>query len=263
MANNKRKVSAGKPKINGAIWRAPLGTPLPTTASEALNPGFVCMGYTSADGVTNSNKASTRNIKAWGGDTVLVLQNDKTDTMAFTMIEALNEDVLAAVHGTDNVSGTLTEGITVQVNAALQEEAEWVIDMMLNSNTAKRIVLPDAVISDMADVVYKDDEAIGYGVTLTCMPDSQENTHYEYIKGTPIGTITLSAATATVAASSTTTITATTDPTGGTVKWYTADSDIATVTGGVITGVAAGTVVITAKVPATGAVAYCTVTVTA
>ena len=260
--SNKSYVSAGKPKIGGAIYRAPLGTTLPVSATEALNPGFKAMGYISADGLTNSNNATVSNIKAWGGDTVLVVQSDKTDTLAFSMLEVLNEDVLAAVHGSANVSGTLYEGITVDVNADLQVEAIWVIDMLLNGNTAKRIVAPCAVISNVADVVYKDDTAIGYGVTLTCMPDSSDNTHYEYIKGTPTGTITLNKSTASVAHGSTTTITATTDPSGGTVKWSTADSDIATVTGGVVTGVAAGTVVITARVPATGAYAYCTVTVT-
>ena len=114
----------------------------------------------------------------------------------------------------------------------------------------------------MADVVYKDDTAIGYGVTLTCMPDASENTHYEYIKGPQTGTVSLDKSTATVAAGSTTSITATTSPAGGTVKWATADSDIATVTGGVVTGIAAGSVVISARVVETGAVAYCTVTVT-
>lgn len=262
MSNNKRNVSAGKPKIGGAIYRAPLGTPLPTTATEALNPGFKPMGYVSSDGLTNANSASTDNIKAWGGDTVLVVQSDKTDTLAFTLIEVLNEDVLAAVFGSSNVSGSLMEGITVNVNADIQEEAEWVIDMLLNGNTAKRIVAPNAVISELADIVYQDNAAIGYGVTLTCMPDEDEQTHYEYIKGTPIGTVTLDKSTATVAEGSTTTITATTSPVGGTVKWTSGDTDIATVTGGVVTGVDAGTVVITAKVPATGAVAYCTVTVT-
>lgn len=260
--NEKKNVSAGKPKIGGAIYRAPLGTALPTTTAAQLNAAFKNMGYISADGLTNANNASVNNVKAWGGDTVLVVQTEKTDTLAFTLLEVLNKDVLCAVHGTDNVSGTLYEGITVEVNADLQEEAAWVIDLLLNGNTAKRIVCPDAVISALADVVYKDDSAIGYGVTLTCMPDASENTHYEYIKGTPTGTITLSDSTKTVAHGSTATVTATTSPAGGTVKWETADSDIATVTGGVITGVAAGTVTITARVPATGAYAYCEVTVT-
>ena len=262
MSNNAKNVSAGKPKLGGAIWRAPLGTALPTSASEALAAGFKSMGYVSQDGLTNANNAGTSNVKAWGGDIVLVVQSEKTDTLAFTLIETLNEDVLAAVHGSGNVSGTLYEGIVVEVNAEAQEPAVWVIDMLLNGNTAKRIVAPNAVISAMADVVYKDDAAIGYGVTLTCLPDSSDNTHYEYIKGTPTGSITLDKYTATVAKNSTTTVTATTSPAGGTVKWSTEDSDIAIVTGGVVTGVAAGETVITARVPATGAVAHCTVTVT-
>ena len=182
VTNNKANVSAGKPKITGAIYRAPMGTTVPTTATETLNAAFKAMGYVSADGLTNANSASTSNIKAWGGDTVLVTQSDKTDTLAFTLLEVLSKDVLSAVHGSANVTGSLTDGIAVEVNADVQEEAIWVIDMILRGNVAKRIVAPDAVISAMADVVYKDDSAIGYGVTLTCLPDSDGNTHYEYIK---------------------------------------------------------------------------------
>ncbi len=182
MSNNKSNVSAGKPKIGGAIYRAPKGTTAPTDAVSTLGSEFKAMGYISADGLTNANSANTSNIKAWGGDTILVVQGEKNDTLAFTMLEVLNEDVLSAVHGSGNVSGTLATGISVEVNADLQEEAVWVINMVLNGNVAKRIVAPDAVISAMADVVYKDDSAIGYGVTLTCMPDDAGNTHYEYLK---------------------------------------------------------------------------------
>lgn len=182
MGNNKSNVSAGKPKIGGAVYRAPKGTAAPTSAVETLASAYKEMGYISADGLTNANNASTSNIKAWGGDTVLVVQTDKVDTLAFTLLEVLNTDVLSAVHGSSNVTGALATGITVKVNAELQEEAVWVIDMVLNGNVAKRIVAPDAVISAMADVVYKDDTAIGYGVTLTCLPDSSDNTHYEYMK---------------------------------------------------------------------------------
>ena len=180
---NKANVSAGKPKITGAIYRAPLGTTLPTTATETLNEAFKPMGYVSSDGLTNANNASTSNIRAWGGDVVLVVESEKNDTLAFTLLEVLSKDVLSAVHGSANVTGSLSDGIAVEVNADVQEEAIWVIDMILRGNVAKRIVAPDAVISAMADVVYKDDSAIGYGVTLTCLPDSDGNTHYEYIKG--------------------------------------------------------------------------------
>lgn len=179
----KENVSAGKPKITGAIYRAPLGTTLPTTATETLNEAFKSMGYVSADGVVNSSKFSTGVIRAWGGDVVLVTQNEFNDTFKFTMIEALNKDVVSSVRGSANVSGSLTDGIAVEVNADLQEEAAWVIDMILRGRVAERMVIPDGMISDMDDITYKDDSAIGYGVTLTGIPDSNGNTHYEYIKG--------------------------------------------------------------------------------
>ena len=180
--NSASNVTTGKPNLLGAVYRAPLGTTLPTDATTARDGSFVCMGYISADGLTNTNNASTSPIKAWGGDTVLVAQTDKTDTFAFTMLESLKSDVLGAIFGTANVSGTLAAGITVKVNAEPQEEASWIIEMAFRDGIAKRIVIPDAAISALADIVYKDDTAVGFGVTLSALPDSSGNTHYEYIK---------------------------------------------------------------------------------
>ena len=40
MANNKANVTTGKPKVGGAVFRAPVGTTLPTDASTALNSAF-------------------------------------------------------------------------------------------------------------------------------------------------------------------------------------------------------------------------------
>lgn len=179
--NNSANVSAGKPKIDGAIFRAALGTTLPTDASSTLGSAFKPMGYVSSDGITNSNSISISNIKAWGGDTVMVSQTDKTDTISFTLIESLNENVIGAVFGTDNISGTIATGMTVKVNGDAQKEAVWVINVALGGDVAKRIVVPNGIISGLADIVYKDDTAIGYGITLSCLPDTNGNTHYEYI----------------------------------------------------------------------------------
>lgn len=41
------KVSVGKPKVGGAIHWAPLGTTLPTSATESLNVAFKELGYVS------------------------------------------------------------------------------------------------------------------------------------------------------------------------------------------------------------------------
>ena len=88
------KVTTGKPKKGGAIFRAPLGTTLPKTAKEDLDKAFMSLGYCSDSGVVNSNSPTNSSVKAWGGDIVLDTQTEKSDTFKFTLIEALNENVL-------------------------------------------------------------------------------------------------------------------------------------------------------------------------
>ena len=37
------------------------------------------------------------------------------------------------------------------------------------------------MLSDLGDITYKDDEAIGYETTISALSDSAGNSHYEYI----------------------------------------------------------------------------------
>lgn len=179
---NVANVSTAKPAVGGAIYIAPKGTAVPTSATASLNAAFEAMGYVSEDGVVNSNSPTSETIKAWGGDTVLVYKSEKPDTYQFTLLECLNTSVLKYVYGSSNVSGDLASGITIEANNSVDEEFAVVIDMILRGGVLRRIVIPDGSVSEVGEITYKDDEAIGYDTTLNCMPDSSGNTHYEYIQ---------------------------------------------------------------------------------
>ena len=177
-----KNVTTAKPKVGGAVYSAPLGTILPTDATTALDDAFKSLGYISEDGMTNANTPESDNIKAWGGDIVEVVQTEKADTFAYTLIEALNPDVLKEVYGAANVTGTLETGITIKANSNPMEEHVLVVEMVMKGGILKRIVIPIGKVSEVGEIVYKDDEASGFETTIAALPDTAENTHYEYIQ---------------------------------------------------------------------------------
>lgn len=201
---DKAKVSAGKPKIGGYAFKAPLGTTLPTTALETLDSAFKDAGYISEDGLVNAKTRGTSEIKDWGGETVLNPQTSKTDTFQVTFIEAMNTDMLEAFQGDGNVSGDVNTGLTIRENSDELSNYVWVFEMELNGGYWKRIVIPDAKITETGEVTYKSDEAIAYNGTITAYAsdDIEGDTHREYIQKIP-SSDTLSALTVTSAAGST------------------------------------------------------------
>ena len=181
MGNDAKNVSVGKPLATGAIFVAPIGTTAPTDAKTTLDGAFKCVGYVSEDGVTNAIKTDSTPVKAWGGDAVLTTQTSREETFKFKMIEA-NEVSLEQAYGKGNVAKESVSGlITIKHNSKEKSNYIYAIELILSDNKIKRLVIPSGKVIELGDVVYKDDEAIGYEVTLSAAPDSSGNTAYEYL----------------------------------------------------------------------------------
>lgn len=182
MANTALNVSTGKPNVTGGIYRAPIGTTLPNDATTSLGGTFTSLGYIAEGGVTHSFEVDSGEYRAWGGDVVMAYLNSKTHKFAFGMIEVLNPEIYKTIHGSANVSGTLSTGISVTADGKDMTEYVYVIELAMRDGAMARIVIPDGKITEMGDVVYSDSDAVNFPVTITAQADSSGNTFYEYIK---------------------------------------------------------------------------------
>lgn len=184
MAQTVGNVVVGKPKVTGGVYRAPLGTALPTDETTALNAAFVGLGYAGEDGVVFNPARSTDKKKAWGGDIVRVVQTDYSETWTVTLIEYRNPDVQKTVFGASNVvvtaaTPTVGQKMAIKHNSAALPLGSWVFEM-LDGDGASRQVLPNAQITEVGEISYVDEELIAYDLTLEAFQDATGNNSYEY-----------------------------------------------------------------------------------
>jgi hypothetical protein len=170
MANTVSNVVAAKPLATGGVWVGPSGTALPTDATTALNVALKPTGYVGDGGLTETPNRTTDTRKAWGGDTVKILQTDFALTYTFTFIESLKTEVLQEVYGASNVVTTAATASTstlqaVKIVSDTLPHRVFVFDMK-DGNAKVRIGIPDGQIVDVGAVTYSDSDIVAYPVTV-------------------------------------------------------------------------------------------------
>lgn len=179
--NDADNVSFGKPKATGAVFVAPAGTAVPTTAWEALDDAFEGLGYVSEDGLVNGVETDQEEVNAWGGDTVLIGQTTFKEMFTVNLIET-NAAALKVYYGEDNVTVEGDGSITVRQTSEMLPRVVVVFELVLTGGRIKRIVVPNAQIADRsAEITYVDGEAVAYPAVFVAYPDSSGQTHVEYI----------------------------------------------------------------------------------
>lgn len=184
MANLVQNVVAGKPLATGGILSGPIGSPLPTDASTAVDAAIKGVGYVSDDGVSESMNRETDKIKAWGGDVVKIVQSEHSVTYQYTMIESARAEVNREVYGEPNVTATVattTHGNLLAIKVTAEQLPHRVRVIEIKDGDARvRIVLPDSQITEVGDVTYQDAAIIAYPVTVEAFPDASGVKAYKY-----------------------------------------------------------------------------------
>lgn len=182
--NNASNAIVGKPSVSGGIFVAPVGTMLPVNESTPLAATFKPVGYLTDSGFKRSTKIDSETKRAWGGDPLIIIDKGKTRTAKFGLAEYLNAIVQALIHGADNVTevaATSSTGrkLSIQDKDVPAPHNVWAIQLF-SGDAVGRILFPDAQITDLDDVDYKDEDIAARGVTLTQFPDATGTYAYEY-----------------------------------------------------------------------------------
>lgn len=187
---NTKDVRIGAPdqKTTGAIKHAPVGTTLPTLSSIAaggvtLDEAFTGDEYVSEDGLTLTPSMSTTDIKDWSGSVVRKVLESFDGTLAWTMIST-NEGSLGVAFGAEHVqseSASASHGnqVAAKLGAHLPKEQSWVF-LMKDGDARIVIVVPKGQVTEVSEVTFASNAAIGWGVTLSCYPDSNGDSIYVY-----------------------------------------------------------------------------------
>ncbi len=175
--------TADQTNATGAIFSAPLGTTVPTSATDTLAAAFVDSGYVSEDGLTFSPEISTTDINEWNGALVRRIKETFNGTLSWSHLET-NLQSLRNTFGdaaVTSTAATTTHGnqLAVAISGELPGAKTWVFKLKDGDNRML-IVVPNGQITSIEDVSFTSSDAIMWGVSLSCYPDSTGNSIYIY-----------------------------------------------------------------------------------
>lgn len=159
--------------ITGALHRGASGATAPTSTSSALT-GYTELGWISEDGVTRSHPdaGDATAIVGWqNGQQIRVIRKPSTEnpTYGCVLLETTKATIEASLGVT--VTQTSAEGSYVLDTSVIRPKDKWVLDI-IDGADLERHYIPQGEVVALGDVVYKNDEPIGYEITIEAHRDA-------------------------------------------------------------------------------------------
>lgn len=181
-SNNTDNVSSAKGVKGGYIFRAPVGTKLPTDIKTALDPAFKVLGFISEDGYVESLETDSEDIVDMNGDLMDSPQTSRVESAQFTLAE-IKAETLKVQYGDDNV--TDADGIiTVEHNGDSATTSAYVLELLLKNGRRWRKVVPKGQSSELDDLTIAVGELCARAITMKYLTDDHGNTCYDYFEST-------------------------------------------------------------------------------
>jgi hypothetical protein len=165
MASNEVQLGGGN--ATGMFYTAPAGTALPTYPGEELAAAWTEVGDVDADGITFTPRDSDT-LKNWAGQPKRVIPGADPATIQAKVMDT-TEDSLKTVFGEDNVivtPATTDHGKLISIDMDSKPAPAAFLFVMKDGDDMKILGTSNGLVSELADVAFKNDEAIEWDVTI-------------------------------------------------------------------------------------------------
>lgn len=165
MASNEVQLGGGN--ATGMFYTAPAGTALPAYPGEELAAAWTEVGDVDADGITFAPRDSDT-LKNWAGQPKRVIPGSDPATIQAKVMDT-TEASLKTVFGADNVvvtAATADHGKLVTIDMDSKPSPAAFLFIMKDGDDMKILGTPNGLVSELADVAFKNDEAIEWDVTI-------------------------------------------------------------------------------------------------
>jgi hypothetical protein len=185
-AYNSQQLIAPSPRIGGSVWKAPIGTAIPTSSFATLAPVYIDNGYTDDKGIGNKETRRNTQVFAWGGGLLGTLQQSYMRQYSFNLMQLLNADVLGTVFGQNNVfstPATSSQGheFGVALNSNLLDTMTHVFDGIYQNQYLLRVAVPNGRVVTVGDMDFTNTKFSSAPCQMDCFPDTSNNFAYLYL----------------------------------------------------------------------------------
>lgn len=158
-----KHIGVAKGPTGGAYaYRAPLGTPLPTSPTAELDEAFDAIGLVSSDGIVFSRSENTETYRDYADKVIYTDSTERTETARVTYVET-NPMVLEEYNG--NATGTADSFYSDRDGS--HGSYVYVFEAIIGDSMLKRTVCPSGKVTGVDDLTQAPGNLLGYPCTYT------------------------------------------------------------------------------------------------